>query len=209
MSLHLTPVRYRTLLAAARRQARGRMEADDLLNEALAVALAGGRSLSEIGEAWLAGVMRNLSRMDARTARRRRVREEQFSALAPPAGEMAKPSMPDLDGLSPALRVVALLALAGHSRAEIRLLLRLSDEALRQRIAGIRRHLRGDGGIAPGDFPALAGTLAYGAIRRSLLPMTRQGTALLASHDPDGHPIAFSIFPGTDSQNRARRQQGT
>ena len=58
-------------------------------------------------------------------------------------------------GLGPSLRSVALLVLAGHNRAEIRHLLRISDVALRQRISGIRRAWSARGDQSPAEFPSL------------------------------------------------------
>lgn len=207
MLASLTRSDYRDLLALARRHARNAAEAEDLLHEALIVALATGAKQPASARPWLAGVMRNMARMQARTGTRRRLRERRFAALSADRTGSDTSSMPDLSGLSPALRVVALLALSGHSRAEIRYLLRLGDEALRQRIAGVRRHLRTAGEGTPEGLPALNGPLAFGAIRRGLLPMAARGKAFLASHDPDGHPIAFAVLPGRDSRKGDRRQQ--
>lgn len=185
---------YLELLSMARRHARGRIEAEDLLQEALAAALAAGRAMPGDNRAWLGGTMRNIALMNARSAARRRRREERFAGPSWAEPEAAS-ALPDLDGLAPSLRIVALLALCGHSRAEIRHLLRISDEALRQRVASLRRHWRRAGHAMPAEFPALSGGLAFGAIRRSLLPLTRAGRADFASHDPDGHPLAFRILP--------------
>lgn len=210
MTEQLTAGRYRELLALARRCARGRIEPGDLLNEALAAALAAGRPAAQLGEAWLAGVMRNLSLMHARTAARRRLREGRFASSAPDeAVPPAPPALEALEGLSPALRVVALLALSGHDRTEIRHLLRITDVALRQRIAGVRRHLARAGAHLPEGLPGLGGALPYGRIRRGLLPLARAGAAFLATHDPDGHPLAFGFVHASDSRNAARRQPVT
>jgi len=46
---------------------------------------------------------------------------------------------------------------------------------------------------APLPGKLLAGTLAFGAIRQSLLPLTGRNSAFLASHDPDGHLFAVSF----------------
>jgi len=185
---------YRELLAIARVHARGAIEAEDLLQEAIVAALQAGREVSTQERGWFFGTMRNLSAMANRSAARRRRRETEVEGPSDSrveAGDLAP--LARVAGLPLSLRIVALLALTGHNRAEIRQLLRISDEALRQRIAGIRRVWSANGERSPAAFPALGGSLAFGAIRRSLLPLMRKGAADFASHDPDAHPIAFKI----------------
>lgn len=194
MTAPLSRAAYMDLLSLARRHARSGVEAEDLLQEALAVALSSGRELSLVNRAWLGGVMRNLARMNVRSLLRRRVRENQSIALQTPwVRQAGQPPSPGLDGLAPSLCIVALLALGGHNRAEIRHLLRLSDEALRQRISALKRRLSRQEGEMPAEFTALCGELAFGSIRRSLLPLMHAGIADFATHDPDGHPIAIRI----------------
>lgn len=207
MSAPLTRAAYLDLLALARRHACRGVEADDLLQDTLAVALSSGRAPSTENRAWLGGVMRNLARMSARSAVRRRNRESRAVPAVPVADEQPlRPIPAQLDGLAPSLRIVALLALSGHNKVEIRSLLRISDEALRQRIAALRREMARFGGEVPTGLPALHGALAFGSIRRGLLPVVRTGRADFASHDPDGHPIAFRISRPETSQNHHRRQ---
>lgn len=204
MTLALTRAAYLDLLSMARRHARRGMEAEDLLQETLVAALSAGKAPCAENRRWMGGVMRNIVRMNARGTARRRAREQRAFADAPLATEAdTLAAYPVLDGLAPSLRIVALLALSGHNRAEIRHLLRISDEALRQRIAGLRRcRVLGQGGM-PAEFPALRGGLAFGAIRRSLLPLNRSGLAAFASHDPDGHPLAFTILQPAAHKIRA------
>ncbi len=189
----LTRAAYGELLRLARRHARGASEAEDLLHDALAAALVGRREIGSDSRAWLAGTMRNMAAMAARTASRRRRREQAAGELAPASVSEGATCSLQVDHLPPALRIVALLVLSGHNRAEIRHLLRISDDALRQRIAGVRRAFAGLRDAAPEELPALRGGLAFGSIRRSLLPLMRSGRADFASHDPDGHPLAFSF----------------
>jgi len=109
------------------------------------------------------------------------------------------PALSALPALSPALRVTALVALSGHTRQEIGWLLKLSDEALRQRISQLRKAL------ANVERPPAAdpdGALAFGRIRRALLGPVRRRDAFLASHDPDGH-----LFVVSRSQIASPRQQ--
>jgi RNA polymerase sigma-70 factor (ECF subfamily) len=105
-----------------------------------------------------------------------------------------------LSALPPALRTTALLALTGHTKAEIAWLLGVSDAALRQRISEIRRRWRRSGHVSMGPFGEPRGNLAFGLVRRALLGRVRGADALLASHDPDGH-----LFVVT-SQNAGARQ---
>lgn len=199
MFAELTDADYAALLALARRHAARGDEAEDLLHDALIAAARSGEALPGARRAWFAGVLRNLSRMRLRTNIRRRRREDAYHG-EPTCRQMdAQPAMPALGRLSPALRVVALLVLSGHTRPEIRHLLRLPDPVLRRRIADIRKHLDTDR-EALREFPALSQTLSYGAIRQGLLPIVRRSDAFLASHDPDGHPIAIAIFAPAGSR---------
>jgi DNA-directed RNA polymerase specialized sigma24 family protein len=194
MSAPLTRAAYAELLRSARRHARRADEAEDLLHDALAAALVEGRTLGGDARGWLAGVMRNTARMQARTALRRRKRETAWRDGAEDRAVLPEPAAALPAGLPSSLRVVLLLSLTGHSRAEIRHLLRLSDEALRQRIAVLRRKLAGAVNM-PAE-PRLAGALAFGSVRRALLPVARLGH--FATHDPDGHCIVIGF-----SQRRA------
>lgn len=184
----------------ARRVSRRADEADDLVQEALLVALEAGRTNLAAPETrrWLAGVIRNRAAFDARTSARRKRRETGWSEAQPAASIRTETPAPELAHLSPALRVTALLALSGHTRQEIGWLLNLSDAALRQRISQLRRAL--DATPTPDTGPS--GPLAFGRIRRALLGPTRRPEAFLASHDPDGH-----LFVVSRSQISAPRQQ--
>lgn len=196
---------YAELLRQAKRSARRADEAEDLLQTILLAAVEAGRTdLSDAeNRRWLEGALRNRAAFDARSAIRRRRRE---TICAPPA--VIEPTERDalparfVAQLPPALRTTALLALTGHTRKEIAWLLKLSEPALRQRIADIKRRWRAAGGHRFEEIPGLAGTLAFGRIRRSLLKLVRREGAFLASHDPDGH-----IFVIGRSRNPVPRQQ--
>ena len=195
---------YKELLATARRHARVVSDAEDLLQETLLAAIAAGHAPDRSNKAWLRGVMRNLAAMQARSAGRRRRREAiavQFGERVTVQRQPAEP--PLLPPLPPASRIVALLALSGHTRAEIRSLLRIGDATLRQRIADVRRRWAGAGHESCPSALAAGGTLAFGAIRRGLLPMVRGGQADFGSHDPDGHPIAVRILSGPPHEMRS------
>lgn len=190
---------YDALVALARAASR-RSDAEDLLHEALIAALAAGRSDLTVREnrAWLHGTIRNLGRMEARSGYRRKQRERAWADTSLPA----KP--PDtldiaslLQGLRPGLKAVAALVLTGHNRREIAYLLNLPDTALRQRITSLRRHLKTRGIAAPGELSGLHLDLAYGKIRKALLPALIQHGGTFASHDPDGH-----LFVVRRSQDR-------
>ena len=190
--LDLTTATYNHLLKTARRHASHLMEAEDLLHETLIVALTASKRPEVASGAWLQGVMRNVAATRRRSAYRRMKRERTTDV----SGNGAVPFLPAefLASLPKSQRIVALLALGGHTRKEIRHLLRISDESLRQRIAGLRARCRNaaDDGDQPGK-EHLSGTLAFGAIRQSLLPLTRRNVAFLASHDPDGHLFTVSF----------------
>jgi len=199
----LDAARLHALKRLARRHARSADDADDLLQEALILALRKGRLAGRDLEPWLAGTIRKLA-ATARRSRMRRVRRE--AAFVEVSETAAADGLPD--GLSPAfvaalppsLRIVALLAGAGATRAEIRHVTGIADEALRQRIAALkarwRAHRAMSGGDEPGQGAAAPPPLPFGAIRRALLPIARRPGTALASHDPDGHLVAFEIsFP--------------
>lgn len=200
MSLPLTRGAYQELLRIARRHSRRADEAEDLLHDALAAALESGRLDAAGGRAWLSGVVRNQARMQARAAVRRRGRETEWRSLGDAVANGPEAPGAVAADLPASLRAVLLLSLTGHSRAEIRHLLDISDEALRQRIAALRRRM-----AAPGDAPPeprLAGALAFGSIRRGLLPVVKR-FGHLATHDPDGHGIVVNF-----SRNAAHNPAG-
>lgn len=180
---------YRQLQNLARRASRS-ADADDLLHDALIAALAAGREdmSNPDNRRWLYGTIRNKARMAARSVGRAGRRDASFSQLR--AGHAAAEEAMDasvITALPPGLKAVAALALSGHNRAEIAWLLRLEDDALRQRITQLRRRLIAAGLEKPVGLPGLNLTLAYGRIRQALLPLLRHRRDLFASHDPDGH----------------------
>lgn len=63
------------LMQLARCLVRDAADADDLVQDALVIALEGGRTDPELDRAWVRGVLRNLARRTWRTRRRRRRRE--------------------------------------------------------------------------------------------------------------------------------------
>ncbi|WP_157776528.1 sigma factor [Nitratireductor aquibiodomus] len=191
--LELTPATYRHLLKTAHRHASHQIEAEDLLHETLIAALTAGNRPCVENRAWLQGVMRNVAATKRRSAYRRS-RRENATLVIEPTDDSEVPTE-FLSSLPRSQRIVALLALGGHTRNEIRHLLRISDASLRQRIAGLRwrwRDAAPNAETLPGKL--LAGTLAFGRIRQNLLPLTGRNTAFLASHDPDGHLFAVSFF---------------
>lgn len=192
------------LIAIARRSA-GLASAEDVVQDALLIAVEAGRhDLADPATArWLTGVVRNRSRMAARAAHRRLGRETAWSEAGNHAPERDSPALAVvLDGLSPALRTLAALVLTGHNRREIAYLLHLPETALRQRISALRRQLVARGIAAPGELIGLNLDLAYGRIRDALLPALHRHGGAFASHDPDGH--VFLVRP---SQNPTPRQQ--
>ncbi|MGN7832078.1 RNA polymerase sigma factor [Pseudoxanthomonas sp. 22568] len=189
---------YRELRSQARRLARSAADAEDLVQDTLAAALAAGRADAP----WLAGTMRNLAAMQARTAVRRR-RREALVADDDPSGEatagMESPAVPGwLHAWPASLRRVAVLALHGLSADEIRWILALSPEAFRQRLSRIRKAL---GELPPAARaeslamayvrdPARSVDLQFGLIRRGLRAALGGGAGL-ATHDVDGHLLVI------------------
>lgn len=201
----MPPVPYAELLRQARRRTRRADEAEDLLQSVLVAALEAGRCNLTVAEnrRWVEGALRRRSAFEARSAARRRRRETHYAEQIVEDGSQAAFPKRFVDGLPPGLRTTALLVLAGHTRAEIAWLLRLSDTALRQRFSEIRRRWRCANGGSLEGMPGLAGAFAFGRIRRSLFTLARVDGSFLASHDPDGH-----LFVIGTSRNRDPRQLG-
>ena len=179
---------YLSLLSQARRLCRRPDEAEDLLQTVLLAAVeAGRRDLSAPqNRRWLYGALRNRAAFEARSALRRKARE----AAADP--EPLDGTVPDLHrafitNLPLSLRTTALLALTGHTRPEIRHLLRLTDPALRQRLFQIRQRWSVQGDDALPDMLGLSGHLPFGLIRQALRAGMTRAEVHLGSHDPDGH----------------------
>jgi len=192
------------LLRLARRCTRSRAEAEDTVQSALLAAVAAERSdLDERRNLrWVRGAVVRIGAMTARSAARRRVRERAFAELrGDPAMVAFAPFVVTAD-LSPALELTARLVAAGCTRAELCWLLGVSDAALRQRIAALRRSLARQpaaGGREIVEAPPMAGGL-----RPALLPAARRApAAVFASHDPDRH-----LFVAAASRIGLARQHG-
>jgi DNA-directed RNA polymerase specialized sigma24 family protein len=188
------------LLREAQRAARRRPEAEDLFQTVwLAAVEAGKGDLScAANRRWFVGALRRRALFDARTAVRRRTREERAVLMDAHTGQSAEVPVCFVERLPPKLRTTALLVLTGHSKREILWLLRTNEPALRQRIADIRRRWRAEGGGSLDGVSGLSGPLNFGIIRRALLPPARSLGVVLASHDPDGHlfVVGTSRKPG-------------
>ena len=201
----MTSAEYAAWLAVARRHARKRDDAEDLLQDALLAAARADRfDLGDEGNRrWLTGALRNQAAFQARSAARRRQRESAAApdSSAPPLPEPSLEPWPDaeLRSLPPSARRVLALALHGLGRDEICAVLGLSATAFRQRLVALRRGLS----RLPAEFQhesrALAcarrdvrgGRLALGLIRRTLAACLRASPGL-GTHDPDGHALVLS-----------------
>lgn len=196
---------YLDLLRQARRVVRRADEAEDLVQTALLAAIEAGRiDLADPdNRRWLAGTIRRRAAFDARTAARRRARETHVAVAQVEQADPQGPPLSFVATLSPALRTTALLALTGHTRREIAWLLDLSDPALRQRIAEIRKLWRRAGGGSFSEIPGLSGTLRFGQVRKALMHPVMRGDAVLASHDPDGNLFVISSRSAHPRQRRS------
>lgn len=189
---------YRDILQTARRFAPSEADARDLVQDVLEIALARGVEdwSSPERRAWLRGAVRRRAAFVARGQHRRRRRE--LSAEGVESGDVGawkwQPSF--LNTLPRSLRIVAMLASADLSAAEIRWLLQLSDTALRQRLSALRRALRAHGGDEPPISPASRPPGGFGPQRAQLLGLLRgRGGRAVATHDPDGHVLFLRITP--------------
>lgn len=188
-------VPYGEFVALARRHARRAGETEDIVQEVLVAAVASGRTDFSLpsNRRWLAGAIRRRAAFDARSAARRRQRETGWQAGCERTGD--PPEAYDistvLDGLAKGQRIVAALALSGHTRVEIAYLLGLSDAALRQRIRDLRKALAKRDSAMPAELAGLRLDLAYGSIREALASVLRRHGGMFATHDPDGHLIVM------------------
>lgn len=186
---------YAELVALARRHARRSDEAEDIVQEILIAAVKAGRDdfSRPADRRWMAGAIRRRAAFDARSAARRREREARWQAeRTPEAGAADGEALGViLTDLPKSLRVVAALALSGHSRAEIAYLLDLNDAALRQRVRALKLALGKKGVAMPEEMVGLNLDLAYGAIRQALTPALKRHGGAFATHDPDGHIFLF------------------
>jgi DNA-directed RNA polymerase specialized sigma24 family protein len=198
-------VLYRRLRSTARRHARDAADADDLVQDALLIALEQGRDATSLP--WLSGVIRHRVAMQARSAIRRRRRDAAFApapvaqdepALSHAGSGTSTAAHALLSRLPPAARRVAVLALHGLDADEIRWILGIRDTAFRQRLTTIRKAL---GAMPPGQRaeamalayvrdPARSADLQFGLVRRAL-KAALGGRPGLGSHDPDGHLLVL------------------
>lgn len=183
---------YRAILRTARRFAGGETEAQDLVQDALVIALARGIDdwSSPERRGWLLGVVRRRAAFLFRS-QVRRLRREQLTEGVLESGAGAWSFRPEfLASLPRSLRAVAVLASADLCSAEIRWLLGLTDTALRRRLSTLRGLVRAE--PEPPILPAREAQLSFGALRAPLLStLRRQRGWALATHDPDGHAILF------------------
>jgi RNA polymerase sigma-70 factor (ECF subfamily) len=182
---------YAELVALARRHARRSAEAEDIVQDVLIAAVEAGRDdfSQPANRRWMAGAIRRRAAFDARSASRRREREARWQAERQPDGhpQEGEPLAGILAGLPKSLRVIAALAVSGHSRIEIAYLVGLNDTTLRQRIRALKVALGKKGVVMPAKMIGLNLDLAYGAIRQALAPALRRHGGAFATHDPDGH----------------------
>ena len=192
---------YLELLKHAYKVALHTDEAEDLLQTVLLAAVEAGRAdmFCVSNRRWLIGALRNQSAFHARSAVRRRAREASVAYIGNLQPESEVPTAKFVNELPPGLKTTALLALTGHTKAEVAWLLRVSDSALRQRISQIKRRWRQFDGQHVFELNGLKEGLDFGRIRQSLLKAPRKNV-MLASHDPDGHLLMVS------SQNDLSRQ---
>ena len=196
---------YARLHAIARRHTRREADAQDLLNDALIASMKAGRSITGADDAWIAGTIRNLARMQARAALRRRRREhegDQAESSEPSPAESTDFLLTRIASLPRGARIVALLALRGMDRAEIASALNLSDDALRQRLMTLRKRLDGI------DVPTsgIGQSMVLGSMRTSLLRVLRRKQGI-GTRDPDGHLLIFSR-PAASRPSHPRQQHG-
>lgn len=191
----------RKLRSIAARCSRVEHEAEDVVQDVLLAAIAQGRSVADPDfTAWAAGAIRLRALFLARTSVRRRRRERTF-ATTRHAKQAAVLRLPKafVEGLPPSRRVVALLINLGMTRREIAYLLGLTDVALRQRLAGLRRAVAA-AGVSPLPVSEHLDEMPRGLARRALkAALPRRSIRQFAVRDPDGLTILISsghVLPG-------------
>jgi DNA-directed RNA polymerase specialized sigma24 family protein len=190
----LSAAALRGLRAVAARHARVEHEIDDVVQDILLAAIAEGRSLADpTFMAWASGAVRLHSRFLARTAGRRQRRERAFAAPRPIRQEpLRRLPRTFVDSLPPGRRLLALLINLGMGRQEIAYLLGITDVAMRQRLAGLRKAMA-DADIRPTFAMERQADSPDGLLRRALKSsLPPRPVRQFAVRDPDGLTILIS-----------------
>lgn len=184
-----------SLRAIAARHSRLRHEVDDVIQDVLLAAVAQGKDIGDPRfAAWAAGAIRLRSRFLARTATRRMRRENAYAATprSTKAGLALRIPAEFVEGLPPSRRIVALLVNLGMGRKEIAYLLGLTDVAMRQRIAGLKKAMT-EAGVRPLPVLESDSVLPRGLMRRGLkAALPPREIRQFAVRDPDGVTILIS-----------------
>ena len=199
---------YGELVRIAASVGRTRHEARDLVQSVLLDAIE--RGISDWGaperRAWLHGALRRRAAFIARTAGRARRRDGQWldAATQRAAAESLRApwrfSHELLARLPASLRTLAVLASADLQPQEIRSALRLTDTALRKRLSMLRRAVREASLAGVAVVTTASEAFALGDRRAALIAaLRRQPGWAIATHDPDGHPLIFSIAGAHES----------
>jgi DNA-directed RNA polymerase specialized sigma24 family protein len=206
---------YAQWMSAAIRSSRRRVDAPDLLQEALLAAVRAGRTdfSNSSTRRWFAGVIRKLAAMQARSEGRRRRREILRGNVSNENDLQADNSAGEafVRSLTPATRGVALLILAGMNREEIAAALRLSPTAFRQRLTAIRRAWNAwPKDIESSSRPPARSSITsnVGLIRKALIGAIRHRDGTIGAHDPDGHLLVFESSSQFSAHNGAAHGNG-
>jgi DNA-directed RNA polymerase specialized sigma24 family protein len=185
----------KSLVALSRRHSRVPHETEDVAHDVLLSALRRGVAIeSETFLRSAHGAVRRHGAFLARSALRRRAREESSAGELGSTDDDHDVEGAPLSALSPALRTTLFLLVLGLDKAELRQVLGVSDDALRKRFQALRDH----GPLARPQLAVAQRTPALSRLRRSqvdVLPRLHSAQneprRTLGIADPDGHGLIF------------------
>lgn len=193
-------------LRVARKYARPGIDAADVLQEACVAAMKANRTdlSTPQNQRYFRGILRKtawaMMRADTRRKRHEQLLPPAESAPRAEGPRRDEQTAPDLSNLPTSLQAVANLILVNLDRDEIRAALAISDDALRRRLADLRRHIEKHSFEAEAFISAARANAErepsdIGLVRQALknwLAFSQNRENAVGTIDPDGHLLAIS-----------------